>query len=228
MDTDSSAPNERWLAATLPFVRAHLPEPPARVLEIGCGPLGGFVPVLRSDGYRATGVDPHASDGDGFQRTEFELSDRTRRFDAVVACTALHHVSDPAGVLDRISEVLVPGGVLVVIEWASERFDEATARWCFARLGAIEGDGSWLHHHRAQWTGSQTWDSYRRTWTEADGIHAGNEIIQAMNARFEPHVQTDGPYFFPDLDRTTRADEQAAVDAGEIRPTGIYHVGRRG
>jgi hypothetical protein len=30
--------------------------------------------------------------------------------------------------------LLVPGGVLVVVEWAWERFDEATARWCFARL----------------------------------------------------------------------------------------------
>jgi 2-polyprenyl-3-methyl-5-hydroxy-6-metoxy-1,4-benzoquinol methylase len=39
---------------------AGLPAPPARVLEIGCGPLGGFVPMLRASGYDATGVDPRA------------------------------------------------------------------------------------------------------------------------------------------------------------------------
>jgi hypothetical protein len=31
-------------------VRAHqLPAPPAQVLEIGCGPSGGFVPMLRGN-----------------------------------------------------------------------------------------------------------------------------------------------------------------------------------
>ena len=35
-------PDERWLAALWPFVRAWLPPPPAAVVEIGCGPLGGF------------------------------------------------------------------------------------------------------------------------------------------------------------------------------------------
>src|SRR5262249_27360633 len=33
-------PDERWLAAAWPFVCAALPAAPARVLEVGCGPLG--------------------------------------------------------------------------------------------------------------------------------------------------------------------------------------------
>ena len=35
-----------WLKATWPFVHGQLPAAPAAVLEIGCGPLGGFVPAL--------------------------------------------------------------------------------------------------------------------------------------------------------------------------------------
>ncbi|WP_158558066.1 hypothetical protein [Spongiactinospora gelatinilytica] len=35
---------EPWLAAMWPFVLANLPPAPARILEIGCGPAGGFVP----------------------------------------------------------------------------------------------------------------------------------------------------------------------------------------
>jgi hypothetical protein len=34
-----------------------------------------------------------------------------------------------------------------------------------------------------------------------------------------------GPYFFPDLAHTTAADEQAAIDAGEIQATRIDWVG---
>ncbi len=43
-------PDERWLAAVWPFVRDSLPVAPARVVEIGCGPLGGFVPMLEPAG----------------------------------------------------------------------------------------------------------------------------------------------------------------------------------
>jgi hypothetical protein len=53
---------ERWLAAVWPVVRGRLPAPPAHVVEIVCGSLGGFVPMLRSSGYEALGVDPEAPD----------------------------------------------------------------------------------------------------------------------------------------------------------------------
>jgi hypothetical protein len=48
-------PGEHWLATLWPLVRAHLPAPPARVVDIGCGPHGGFVPFLHSNGYDAAG-----------------------------------------------------------------------------------------------------------------------------------------------------------------------------
>ncbi len=38
-------PGERWLATLWPLVRTRLPAAPARVVEVGCGPLGGFVPI---------------------------------------------------------------------------------------------------------------------------------------------------------------------------------------
>jgi hypothetical protein len=54
------ADRERWLGALWPFVREWLPDAPARVVEIGCGSLGGFVPRLEQAGYEATGIDPKA------------------------------------------------------------------------------------------------------------------------------------------------------------------------
>ena len=53
-------PSERWLSAAWPFVRSRLPAPPARIVDVGCGPQGGFVPMLRAAGYDAEGVDPRA------------------------------------------------------------------------------------------------------------------------------------------------------------------------
>ncbi len=133
-------PDERWLAAVWPFVRGSLPAAPARVAELGCGPLGGFVPMLESAGYEAAGIDPEAPRGPLYRQVGFERYDPPVRLDAFVACTSLHHVADLAAVLDLVDAVLVPGGGAVIVEWARERFDEATARWCFSRLP--EPDGS--------------------------------------------------------------------------------------
>jgi len=43
-------PAARWLDALWPLIRARLPAAPARVIEVGCGSLGGFVPMFRADG----------------------------------------------------------------------------------------------------------------------------------------------------------------------------------
>jgi SAM-dependent methyltransferase len=131
-------PKERWLAAMWPFVRAWLPSAPARVLEIGCGPLGGFVPALLGAGYDAFGVDPEAPDAPNYHRVEFGRYRPPRPVDCVVACTSLHHVGNLDVVLDQVAASLVPDGP-VVVEWAWERFDEATARWCFDRRLHVVG-----------------------------------------------------------------------------------------
>ena len=56
--------------------------------------------MLRSSGYDA-GVDPEAPDGGRYRKVEFEAAKLAPDVDAVVASTSLHHVTDPAEVLDR-------------------------------------------------------------------------------------------------------------------------------
>ena len=68
------AERERWLDALWPFVRNWLPAAPARVVEIGCGSLGGFVPRLEQAGYEAAGIDPKAPQGPSYRQAEFEES----------------------------------------------------------------------------------------------------------------------------------------------------------
>jgi SAM-dependent methyltransferase len=146
----SVSPDERWLAANWPFVRAWLPAVPARVAEVGCGPLGGFVPMMEAAGYQATGIDPQAPSGPSYRQALFEDCAVPAPLDAIVACTSLHHVADLSAALDLMAQVLVPGGQAVIVEWARERFDEATARWCFARLPAADDDPGWLHRRQAE------------------------------------------------------------------------------
>jgi SAM-dependent methyltransferase len=224
-------PEERWLAAVWPLVRARLPSPPATVLEVGCGPLGGFVPALLGGGYDAVGVDPEAPEGPDYHRLEFEHYQPPRPVEAVVACTSLHHVADLDEVLDRMGAALVPeGGLVVVVEWAWERFDQATARWCFARLAPLgpAAEPGWLQRHRDEWAASgQPWDAYCRAWATQEGLHTGQAILRGLDARLDRQECGFRPYFFADLADTTQADEQAAIDAGQIQATGIWYAGRR-
>ncbi|HEU5421874.1 MAG TPA: methyltransferase domain-containing protein [Streptosporangiaceae bacterium] len=219
--------DERWLAANWPFVRAWLPAPPARVLEIGCGPLGGFVPMLAAAGYQAAGVDPEAPPGLAYHQVEFEHYQVPGRLDALVACTSLHHVADLAAVLDRAAAALAPGGAAVIVEWAREWFDEDTARWCFSRLPPPGDDDSWLRRRHEEWRDSgASWDAYLRSWGQAEGMHTGQDILTELGARFDGRAEILGPYFFADLDDTSEADEQAAIDSGQIRATRIQYAGR--
>jgi SAM-dependent methyltransferase len=221
-------PDEVWLGYGWSFVRTALPDPPAEVLEIGCGTRGGFVPALLRDGYTATGVDPKAPAGPEYRQGEFESYRPPRPVQAVVASTSLHHVAGLDLVLYRMAAVLATSGVAVVIEWASEAFDGATARWCFARLPAADpGDEpGWLERHRAQWAASGlSWDAYIGGWLAEEGLHTGAAVVGALGERFARRSCGYGPFYFADLAGTTEADEQAAIDGGQIRAGGIRYAG---
>ncbi len=191
-----SAADRRWLTATWPFVREHLPPPPCRVLDVGCGPVGGFVPPLRAEGYDAEGVDPEAPDGPFYHRVQFERYDARQSAAAVVASNSLHHVSDVEAVVELITRRLDAGGVLVVAEWAHERFDEATARWCFDRLAAdVPG---WLHRRRDEWLASgQSWDAYLDGHAHAERMHTGQDILRSLSARFDTRLSPTARTSFP-------------------------------
>jgi SAM-dependent methyltransferase len=210
-----------------PVVQGRLPAPPARVVEIGCGLLGGFVPMLRSSGYEAIGIDPKAPAGDDYRRGAFEEVELVHEVDAVVASTSLHHVADPAAVIERVANTLVSGGTLIVVEWDWEELDEATADWCFQRLGPDE-DAGWLHRRRDEWvTSGQPWSVYLRAWAQTEQLHAAEILLHLLDERFDREHLTRGPYLFPNLKQTSEEDERAAIEAGRIRATRVDYVGRR-
>lgn len=217
----------RWLEVIWPTVRAALPSPPATIVELGCGRLGGFVQRLLDEGYRAVGIDPAAPEGDAYRRIEFERSELPAQLDAVVACTSLHHIAEPGEALDKIAGALRPGGLVIVVEWDWESFDEATAQWCMERLGPPESD-SWLQRHHAEWTESGlSWEDYLRDWTHHHGVRSAREILLELDRRFHRVRYERGPYFFAELADTTEADEREAIEAGRIHAGRIDWVGRR-
>ena len=221
-------PDDPWLAAVWPFVRDQLPAAPARVLEVGCGTLGGFVPALLDGGYHSVGVDPEAPDGPDYQRTEFERYEPPQPVDCVVASLSLHHVADLDEVLDRLEALLVPGGALVVVEWAWEQFDEAGPLVFHPACPTDPGkEPGWLHKHQERWAASgQTWDFYLRAWATEEGCTPARTSCGSLDARFDRRFYVEAPYFF--LTWPTPARLRSSPPSTPARSGGIRCAARRG
>ena len=76
-----------------PFVAAHLPAAPARVLEVGCG-RGALAHAMARLGHDVLAIDPGAPDGELFRCVSLEDLDDPGPFGAVVASRSLHHIHD--------------------------------------------------------------------------------------------------------------------------------------
>lgn len=201
------------------FLRARLPSPPARVLEVGSG-QGELTTTLAVAGYEVVGIDPAAPEGELFRRLTLEDLDETERYDAVVAARSLHHIRDLDAALGKIATLLEEGGVLVVEEFAWDLLDEATLAWLWEQRRALAAQG-----------GDQTPASpeeLRAEW-DADhlGLHGDAALRTALDRHFREEAFVRTPYLHRLLGGATSAVlEQALVDAGTIRPLGFRYAGR--
>jgi hypothetical protein len=108
------------------FALSQLPEPPQRVLEVGCGREGGIAPGLAAAGYDVLAIDPHAPEGQLYRQTTLEKLDDPGPFTAVVAGRVLHHVDPLPAALDKLG-TLAPQ--LILDEFAWNHMDESTIDW---------------------------------------------------------------------------------------------------
>ena len=197
----------------LAFVRAGLPEPPARLLEIGAGD-GELARALAASGYEVVAIDP-APGGAGVVAVALhELAQEVGTFDAALAVTSLHHVEPLEASLSRLAETLAPGAVLVVDEFDVGALDVRAAEWWLSRRGTAEGAGrksaeDVVAEHRAH-------------------LHPLERIVAALEADFRVESPRSGPYLYRwGLDPAFRSEEEDAIARGEIPATGARLLARR-
>jgi SAM-dependent methyltransferase len=197
------------------FVDTQLPQPPASVLEVGCG-RGELARAINSRGYAVTAIDPEAPEGDVFQAVSLERFVDPGPVDAVVASRSLHHIPDLPAALDTIAGLLERGGRLIVHEHAWDRLDEATARWYLEQRAALgpapagsvaECLAAWRHDHA--------------------GLHGYGTMREELDRRFRERFFAWTPYLYWELGGAVEQEERALIDAGAIQATGFYYVGER-
>jgi SAM-dependent methyltransferase len=225
----------RWQRRVERFVLDQIGDSLARVLEVGCG-KGDLAHALDRAGYCVTAIDPRAPEGSIFRRVGIEEFSERGPFDHVVAILSLHHIEDIGGALDKMAGLLrTGGGTLVVVEFAWDLIDGATAEWALARLPGTSASGkhSWLERCRRGTThgggaegGYLHAEAHVARWAGEERLHGSGRMREKIGRRFIERYFSWWPYLYPDLeDDTSEADELAAIEAGEINATSFCYVG---
>jgi SAM-dependent methyltransferase len=197
------------------FVRANLPEPPARVLEVGAG-AGRLARALRAAGYEVVAIDPRSDDGDDEVRpiALADLEEPAGSFAAAVAVVSLHHVDPLEESCRRLAEVVEPGGTLVVDEFDVGAFDLGAAAWWLEQRAAI-GE-------------SQQQTAETLVADHRDHLHPLEQILAALEPHFELGPPLRGAWLHNwKLGDSLRAIEEEAIARGNLRAVGARLVGRR-
>jgi SAM-dependent methyltransferase len=132
-----SAGGDRLLARSRATLARRLDRisPPGPILDVGCGE-GWLLRALRARGREAVGLEraPGAEPADGVLATEIaDFRHRAGEWSGVVFWHSLEHLPAAAPAVDRATELLVPGGMLVI------------AVPNFSSLQARTFGGRWFH-----------------------------------------------------------------------------------
>jgi SAM-dependent methyltransferase len=197
----------------LAFVRANLPAPPVRLLEIGAGD-GALARALVEAGYEVLAIDPEPAGADVRPVSLHELDEPSASFDAAVAITSLHHVEPLEDSVRRLAQLLEPGGVLVVDEFDVAAFDERAAGWWLRQRHAL---GAEEHASAEQLVGEHR-----------AHLHPLERIVAALEPDFDVGMPLYGPYLYRwDLDVSLRQNEEGAIARDEIPAVGARLLARR-
>jgi SAM-dependent methyltransferase len=197
----------------LAFVRANLPAPPCRVLEVGAGE-GELAAALESAGYVVTAIDPEPRGGNVHDVALADLRAEPGTFQAAVAIRSLHHVHPLAQSLERLSDVLRPGAPLVIDEMDVVAFDRRAADWWLRQQAALG--------QARDVSPQQLVDDHRAH------LHPLDAIAQALAAWFDLGAAVRGPWLYRwDLGASFRDAEERLISAGQLPAVGARIVAVR-
>lgn len=195
------------------FVRANLPEPPARVLEVGAGG-GSLARALRAGGYDVLAIDPGSDSDDVRSVALVDLDEPAASFAAAVAVVSLHHVDPLDESCRRLGELVEAGGTLVVDEFDVGAFDTTAATW-------------WLEQRRVLGE-PQSKTAEELVHEHRDHLHPLERVLGALEPCFEIGPPVRGPWLhYWKLGDSFRALEEDAIARGDLPATGARLVGRR-
>jgi SAM-dependent methyltransferase len=194
------------------FVRANLPAPPARVLEVGAGD-GELARTLGGTGYDIVAIDPAPGGANVRACALHELDEPPASFDAAVAVVSLHHVDRLAESLRRLADVLLPGAPVVIDEFDVGAFETRVAQWWLDQRRSLGGN--------EQSTAEELVEEHR------NHLHPLERILDELGAHFDFGTPVRGAYLYRwNLGERFRLPEEELIAEGRIPAVGARVIAR--
>lgn len=217
---------------------------PPHLLDIGAGE-GRAGRALADAGFEVRGIEPNADAAAKASARGLDVivSDVTAwnpgsyRCEVALFGRSLHHVPAIDRALEVACSVLVPGGLVVLEEFAHDVADEATAAWIEERFEQGVQAGALVppeeDHPR---TGETPLARWRERFEHDPPMHRGVALLEALErVAGRPVLVETAPYLYrwiesrsvnarPERIREVLADERAAIERRAVKPVGLRAV----
>lgn len=189
-----------------------------RVLEVGCG-HGTVARRLGAMGFEVTALDRELRDptsAPGVTFVEHDFLDYTAEpFDAIAFTASLHHIAPLERAIARAAELLAPGGVLAVDDFAIEAPDAATLRWYYDTQELLVAGGLYPRD-RLDTANDDLAVRWHAAHTEHHVIHTGQQMRSVIAERFAIRDVRCVEYLHRYIGAGVSADERGGAIAAHI------------
>ncbi len=202
---------------TYQFVKAMIPRPAQKILEIGCG--NGYLSLeLARDGHEVIGLDRSSDiiemaertraahpDTSGLGKLTYACEDfgtwasADASFDLVVINRSLHHLTDLRSMIAKVKRLLTPGGHIVCQDYAYDRLNDQTASWMYAMQQLLFLSGLADEDPATTDDDEQAIEALSKAWFKRAEDHHLNrfeDMLLTLRTAFREQVFAWVPYLF--------------------------------
>jgi SAM-dependent methyltransferase len=227
------------------FLVEHLPPPPARVLDVGCG-SGVVARMLDEAGYELVALDASLkavttarAEGLDVRQCDWMEFHDARPYDVVLFLRVLHSVRDLNEAIRQACQYLAPRGRILVEDFASEIDDVPTFEWfrtaalLLSRAGVLRAPSrGLLERILSAQDGARAWSEHHDAHLP---IHSSVAIAESLRNLVRVTSSGDAPhlfrYFAPALTTDDKGGalltEVLEAEARAVAVLMIQPVGRR-
>src|SRR5207247_5592873 len=199
----AAQPSDAPTRETLKFLESHIPVG-ATILEVGCGE-GQVACELLKRGYHVSGLDSDpevvaSAQAHGVPAVvaSWPKFASSVSFDAIAFTRSLHNINPLGEAIARARELLNPGGLLLIEDFALEEVDEATVHWFVKALRSKQGKASINPIADQLATKLLSASDVMQTWRRNRGydVHSITTMNEQIAARFVVRETQSVPYFY--------------------------------
>ena len=216
-------PEDLAVEQTVSFVLTHLPPPPLRILDVGCG-HGLIASRLQGLGYDLVAIDESAESVQQTRALGVEASVAVwpaftdEPFDVVLWARSLHHIQPLAEAVTQAYRLLSPHGLVIVEEFAWAEIDRVTAEWFYSIVRLLASCRAIATKENSFVTELIQHEGDFAFWQDSHDhdLHSVEAMWSALQNHFQSLSETEAPYLYRYLGPVAAENEEGYRIVSEV------------